>query len=89
MSPTYRCGLPREADLVIDARFLKNPHYEATLKPLDRPQPGGRAVRFIASDPGYRPLHRSLAQGSDRHPLLSADLDAEGKSQHLDHSPIG
>ena len=28
MSFSYRRGLPREADLVFDVRFLKNPHYE-------------------------------------------------------------
>jgi UPF0042 nucleotide-binding protein len=27
-------GLPREADLVFDARFLRNPHYDPALKPL-------------------------------------------------------
>jgi UPF0042 nucleotide-binding protein len=27
-------GLPREADLVFDLRFLRNPHYDAALRPL-------------------------------------------------------
>ena len=27
MSFSYRHGLPREADLVFDVRFLTNPHY--------------------------------------------------------------
>ena len=31
---SYGRGLPREADLVFDVRFLKNPHYEADLRPL-------------------------------------------------------
>jgi UPF0042 nucleotide-binding protein len=30
----YRKGLPREADLVFDVRFLRNPHYVPELKPL-------------------------------------------------------
>lgn len=34
MSFGYRYGLPRDADLVFDVRFLKNPHYVADLKPL-------------------------------------------------------
>ena len=34
LSFSYRQGLPREADLVFDARFLRNPHYEPTLRPL-------------------------------------------------------
>src|SRR6478672_959095 len=33
MSFSYRRGLPREADLVFDVRFLKNPHYVPELKP--------------------------------------------------------
>ncbi len=32
MSFSYRHGLPREADLVIDVRFLRNPNWEAALK---------------------------------------------------------
>lgn len=30
----FPVGLPREADLVFDARFLRNPHYDQALKPL-------------------------------------------------------
>ncbi|KAA5604790.1 RNase adapter RapZ [Roseospira marina] len=30
----YRNGLPREADLVFDVRFLRNPHYVTELRPL-------------------------------------------------------
>lgn len=31
---SYRHGVPREADLVFDARFLRNPHWETKLRPL-------------------------------------------------------
>ncbi|HQT65140.1 MAG: RNase adaptor protein RapZ [Acidocella sp. 20-57-95] len=34
VSFAYPAGLPREADIVLDARFLRNPHYEAALRPL-------------------------------------------------------
>jgi len=34
VSFSYRKGLPREADLVFDARFLTNPHYNPDLRPL-------------------------------------------------------
>ena len=34
MSFGYRYGIPRDADLVFDVRFLKNPHYVPDLKPL-------------------------------------------------------
>lgn len=33
VSFSYRHGLPREADLVFDVRFLKNPHWVPTLRP--------------------------------------------------------
>ena len=33
ISFAYRSGLPPEADLVFDARFLRNPHYDQTLRP--------------------------------------------------------
>jgi RNase adapter protein RapZ len=31
---SYRRGIPREADLVFDVRFLRNPHYQEALRPL-------------------------------------------------------
>ena len=75
MSFSYRRGLPREADLVFDARFLKNPHYEPALKPLTGRDPAVAA--FVATDPDYRPFVDRL-QGLIG-PLLPR-FDAEGKS---------
>lgn len=75
MSFSYRRGLPREADLVFDVRFLKNPHYEPTLKPLTGRNP--EVAGFVASDPGYRPFIDSLKGLIG--PLLPR-FDAEGKS---------
>ena len=47
----YRNGLPREADLVFDVRFLRNPHYVADLKPLSGlDQPVGD---YVAADPDF------------------------------------
>jgi RNase adapter protein RapZ len=34
ISFAYRNGLPRDADLVFDVRFLSNPHYQLELRPL-------------------------------------------------------
>lgn len=48
---SYRYGLPQDADLVFDVRFLDNPHYVAELRPLtglDAPV-GAR----IEADSGY------------------------------------
>jgi len=75
MSFSFRRGLPREADLVFDARFLKNPHYDPILKPLTGCDPAVAA--FIATDPDYRPFVNNL-QGLIG-PLLPR-FDAEGKS---------
>jgi UPF0042 nucleotide-binding protein len=75
MSFSYRRGVPREADLVFDARFLKNPHYVPGLKELtgvDRP-----VVAYIATDPDYEPFIGRL-EGLIG-PLLPR-FDAEGKS---------
>jgi UPF0042 nucleotide-binding protein len=44
-------GLPRNADLVFDVRFLRNPHWVPELKPLtglDQP-----VASYIAEDPAY------------------------------------
>jgi len=34
ISFSYQCGLPPDADMVIDLRFLPNPHYQPELSPL-------------------------------------------------------
>ena len=75
MSFSYRRGLPREADLVFDVRFLRNPHYVPELKPLT-----GRdrlVVDYIAGDSDYEPFIGRL-EGMIG-PLLPR-FDAEGKS---------
>ena len=71
----YRHGLPHEADLVFDVRFLKNPHYVDELRPqsgLDRP-----VGDFIEQDPDLEEYFRHLTQLLE--PLLPR-FDAEGKS---------
>ncbi|MEI6201490.1 MAG: RNase adapter RapZ, partial [Enhydrobacter sp.] len=75
MSFSFRRGLPREADLVFDVRFLKNPHYDPMLKPLTGVDP--EVVAFIATDPDYEPFMGRL-EGMIG-PLLPR-FDAEGKS---------
>ena len=75
MSFSYRKGLPREADLVFDVRFLRNPHYVPELRPLsgmDRD-----VARYIEEDP-------ALDQIMGRFDELLLDLlpryAAEGKT---------
>lgn len=48
MSFAFPAGLPREADMVFDARFLANPHYIAELRPLTGLDPGVAA--FVEAD---------------------------------------
>ena len=38
----FKHGLPLEADMVLDARFLPNPHYEPSLRPLTGKDPAVR-----------------------------------------------
>ena len=48
---SFRRGLPREADLVFDVRFLINPHYQPALRPLtglDAP-----VAEMVAADPDF------------------------------------
>ena len=54
----YKYGIPREADIVMDARFLKNPHWDKKLKPktgLDK-----KVATYIESDKAYAPFLKSL-----------------------------
>jgi UPF0042 nucleotide-binding protein len=48
---SYKRGLPRGVDMVFDCRFLRNPHWEETLRAMD-----GRAEEvstFVQSDPRF------------------------------------
>ncbi|MBM3546006.1 MAG: RNase adapter RapZ [Alphaproteobacteria bacterium] len=72
---SFRHGLPREADLVLDVRFLENPHYDPVLRPLD-----GRdesVAEFIATDPDFEPFFASITAMLDR---LIPRYYREGKS---------
>ncbi|HSK40503.1 MAG TPA: RNase adapter RapZ [Arenibaculum sp.] len=72
---SYRQGLPREADLVFDVRFLDNPHYDPELRPmsgLDRP-----VAERVAGDPDFPGFFRHLTDLLQ--PLLPR-YNQEGKS---------
>ena len=57
VSFAYRHGLPREADLVFDVRFLANPHYVPELQPPHGPRRGGRRATSSAIR-GFRAVLR-------------------------------
>jgi UPF0042 nucleotide-binding protein len=50
----YRRGLPRDADLVFDVRFLRNPHWDLQLRPFNGLDP--RVAAYIEGDPECAPF---------------------------------
>jgi RNase adapter protein RapZ len=52
MSFAYPQGLPREADLVFDARFLRNPHYDPILRVKTGLDPDVGA--YVEADPDFK-----------------------------------
>lgn len=56
----YPRGLPPEADLVFDARFLRNPHYDPALRPLTGLDAEVRA--HVATDPDHDAYFSRIAE---------------------------
>ncbi len=72
---SYKRGVPRGADMVIDVRFLRNPHWDPALRPRDGRDPAVRA--FVETDPAYVPFYERLAELVK---FLLPAYRAEGKS---------
>jgi UPF0042 nucleotide-binding protein len=75
MSFGFARGLPRNADLVFDMRFLRNPHWDRELKPmtgLDSP-----VGDYIAEDPAYE---GAIAKIEDLLLTLLPRYASEGKA---------
>ena len=70
----YGRGLPRDADLVFDLRFLRNPHYDPALRPLTGLD--GAVAAHIEADPDFGTFWSRLTGFLD--PLLPRYV-AEGK----------
>ncbi len=51
LSFAFPAGLPREADMVFDARFLRNPHYDAILRP--RTGQDAEVAAYVEADPDF------------------------------------
>lgn len=54
----FRNGLPREADLVFDVRFIDNPHWDPALRPLsglDKP-----VADKVRRDAAFKPFFKNL-----------------------------
>jgi UPF0042 nucleotide-binding protein len=58
MSFGYARGVPRDADLVFDMRFLRNPHWEPALRPLTGAHPQVQA--HVINDPAYQPAFQAI-----------------------------
>ncbi len=58
VSFSYRKGLPRDADLVFDVRFLRNPHWDSELRPFTGQDP--RVAAYIEGDPECEPFMSRL-----------------------------
>jgi UPF0042 nucleotide-binding protein len=59
VSFAYPRGLPREADLVFDARFLRNPHYDPILRPKTGLDPEIGA--YVEADPDFAKFFACVA----------------------------
>ncbi len=72
---SFRHGVPREADLVFDVRFLTNPHWDINLRPMTGKDEAVAA--YIKRDPDYEGFMMHL--GELLLPLLPR-YQQEGKS---------
>jgi UPF0042 nucleotide-binding protein len=75
MSFGFARGIPRNADNVFDMRFLKNPHWVDSLRPmtgLDRP-----VGEYIATDPAYA---EAVGRIEELLLILLPRYESEGKS---------
>ena len=75
MSFGFARGLPRDADLVLDMRFLRNPHWDTVLRPGTGLDPAVGA--YVAQDSAYRD---AMAMIDQLLLLLLPRYRAEGKS---------
>ncbi|MGG7567672.1 RNase adapter RapZ [Rhodovulum sp. DZ06] len=57
---SFKRGAPREADSVFDCRFLRNPHWQAELRPMDGRDAPVR--EHVEGDPLYAPFLDRVAE---------------------------
>jgi UPF0042 nucleotide-binding protein len=74
ISFAFPAGVPREADLVFDARFLRNPHYVTDLRPLTGLAP--EIAAYVEADPDFNAFFSKI---SDLLQFLLPRFVQEGK----------
>jgi UPF0042 nucleotide-binding protein len=74
MSFAYPAGLPREAELVFDARFLRNPHYDPILQ--SKTGLDSDVAAYVEADPDFAPF---VDKVTDLLTLLLPRFVQEGK----------
>ena len=72
---SYKRGLPHGLDMVLDCRFLNNPHWQPDLRGLDGRAP--EVAAFVRADPRFDSFH---ARVTDLVAELLPAYEAEGKS---------
>lgn len=53
-------GVPRDADMIFDMRFLANPHWKTNLRPLTGQH--AEVGRYVAADPNFAPAFDKIAE---------------------------
>ncbi len=72
---SYKRGLPRGLDMVLDCRFLRNPYWEARLRSLDGRAP--EVATYVKDDPRFDEFSNRV---SDLVQMLLPAYLAEGKA---------
>jgi UPF0042 nucleotide-binding protein len=74
---SYKRGMPRGLDMLFDCRFLRNPYWDGTLRPLDGRDP--TVAAYVESDARYAAFFGKMLDLSE---LLLPAYSDEGKA-HL------
>ena len=72
---SYKRGVPRGVDMVYDCRFLRNPHWDASLRTLDGRDPAVQA--YVESDPRCLEFFANIGQMAE---LVLPAFREEGKT---------
>ena len=72
---SYKRGTPRGVDMMMDCRFLRNPHWEPALRPLTGLAP--EVAEYVEADPIFKPFFEKMV---DMMALLLPAYQAEGKA---------